>query len=205
MHDMFDFTPGPEPVDPTAQVEAHLSAAFGEPTGRAGVTFVGADRIEVLRFGPDGAGVVRYATLGMSRAPMADPAAALADPVVGPRAELVLSVRGAHDSVLRQLAVLAATPQVEGLVIAPGASLDVGGPLWDDAAFHAVLVAEPGGLVTDLPLPAPADPVRFLPLFPMTPAEAAWKRAQGAEALQEKWLHHATDLRDPHRRAVPLT
>lgn len=204
MRVMFDFTPGPEPVDPTPQVEAHLIATFGDPTGRAGVTFVGADRIEVLRFGPDGTGVVRYATLGMSRAPMADPSAALADPVAGPRAELVLSVRGGHDSVLRPLAVLAATPQVEGLVIAPGAGLDLGGPLWEDAAFHAVLVAEPGGLVPDLPLQPPADPVRFLPLLPMTPAEAAWKRAQGAEALQEKWLQHGTDLRDPNRRAVPL-
>jgi hypothetical protein len=204
MRRMFDFTPGPEPVDPTPQVEAHLTTAFGDPTGRAGVTFVGTDRIEVLRFGPDAAGVVRYATLGMSRAPMADPAAALADPVQGPRAELILSVRGGHDSVLRPLAVLASTPQVEGLVIAPGASLDLGGPLWEGAAFHAVLVAEPGGLVADLPLTAPAEPVRFFPLLPMTPAEAAWKRAQGAEALQEKWLQHGTDLRDATRKAVPL-
>ncbi|MGC0420591.1 suppressor of fused domain protein [Embleya sp. AB8] len=201
---MFDFTPGPEPVDPTPQVEAHLTATFGDPTGRAGVTFVGTDRIEVLRFGPDADGVVRYATLGMSRAPMADPAALLADPIAGPRGELVLSVRGGHDSVLRPLAVLASTPQVEGLVIAPGASLDLGGPLWEGGAFHAVLVAEPGGLLADLPLPAPADPVRFFPLLPMTPAEAAWKRAQGAEALQEKWLKHGTDLRDPNRRAVLL-
>ncbi|MDI2131003.1 suppressor of fused domain protein [Yinghuangia seranimata] len=190
--------------DPVPAVEAHLTGAFGEPSGRAGVTFVGTDRVEVLRFGPDEAGVVRYATLGMARAPMTDPAAALADPVRGPRAELVLSVRGAHDSVLRPLAVLAASPQVEGVVVAPGASLDVGGPLWDGAAFTAVLVAEPGGLVPDLELPEPAEPVRFLPLLPMTAAETAWKRVHGGEALQELWLTHGTDLRDPNRRAVPL-
>ncbi|MGW0657722.1 suppressor of fused domain protein [Streptodolium elevatio] len=202
---MFDLTPHHEPPDPVPAVEAHLVEAFGEPSGRAGVTFVGTDRIEVLRFGPDEVGVSRYATLGMSRVPMTDPAAALADPVRGPRAELVLSVRGAQDSVLRPLAVLAASPQVEGIVVAPGASLDVGGPLWDGAAFTAVLVAEPGGLVADLALPEPAEAVRFLPLLPMTAAETAWKRVHGAEALQELWLQNGTDLRDPRRRAVPLS
>jgi hypothetical protein len=201
---MFDLTPHPAEPDPVPAVEAHLTSAFGEPAARAAVTFVGTDRMEVLRFGPDETGIVRYATLGMSRAPMTDPAAALADPVRGPRAELVLSVSGSHDSVLRPLAVFAASPQVEGLVVAPGASLDVGGPLWDGAAFTAVLVAEPGGLVADLPLPEPAEPVRFLPLLPMTAAETAWKRVHGAEALRERWLRHGTDLRDPNRKAVPL-
>ncbi|MGA4543290.1 suppressor of fused domain protein [Uniformispora flossi] len=201
---MFDMTPHHDVPDPTPAVEAHLTAAFGEPSGRAGVTFVGTDRIEVLRFGPDDTGVVRYATLGMSRAPMTDPAAALADPVRGPRAELVLSVRGSQDSALRPLAVFAASPQVEGVIVAPGASLDVGGPLWEGAAFTAVLVGEPGGLVADLPLPEPAEPVRFLPLLPMTAGETAWKRVHGGEALQERWLRHGTDLRDPRRAAVPL-
>ncbi len=37
----------------------------------------------------------------------------------------------------------------------------------------------------DLELDAPLDPVRFLPLLPMTPNEAAWKRVHGAPALQE--------------------
>ena len=158
-----------------ALVEARLRTALGEPDARAAVTFLGTDRIEVLRFhGTEGdAGdVVRYATLGMSAQPMADPTAALADPVKGPRAELVLSVRAGladTDKVLRPLAVLAASPQVEGVVVAPGASLDVGEPLWPAAAFTSVLVAEPGGLVEDLELDDPMDPVRFLPLLPMTP------------------------------------
>src|SRR5215218_7963226 len=84
-------------------VEDRLRGALGEPDARASVTFVGADRIEVLRFA-DG-DVVRYATLGMSAQPMADPAASgpggdaftapptVVDGVRGPRAELVLSVR----------------------------------------------------------------------------------------------------------------
>jgi hypothetical protein len=190
-------------------VEARLHSALGEPDARAAVTFLGTDRIEVLRFSASGqeGDVVRYATLGMSAQPMADPTAALADPVKGPRAELVLSVRaGAADTdkVLRPLAVLAASPQVEGVIVAPGASLDVGEPLWPGAPFTSVLVAESGGLVEDLELDAPLDPVRFLPLLPMTPNEAAWKRVHGASALQERWLNHGTDLRDPSRRSVPL-
>ncbi|MHC0430152.1 suppressor of fused domain protein [Streptomyces sp. O3] len=198
-------------ADVLALVEARLRTALGEPDARAAVTFLGTDRIEVLRFaGRDvdsGAALVRYATLGMSGQPMTDPAAALADPVRGPRAELILSVRGGvadTDKVLRTLAVLAASPQVEGLVLAPGASLDVGEPLWPGARFSSVLVAEPGGLVEDLELPEPMDPVAFLPLLPMTSNEAAWKRVHGAAALQERWLAHATDLRDPARGSVSL-
>ncbi|MFI9270515.1 suppressor of fused domain protein [Kitasatospora sp. NPDC052896] len=195
---------GPSRAEVSTAVEARLITALGEPSGRAAVTFLGAERIEVLRFGPDAEGLVRYATLGMAAAPMADPTAALADPVRGPRAELLLTVRGGRDEVLRSLAVLAATPQVEGLVVAPGASLDLGGPLWPGAPFSSVLVAEGGGLVEDLDLPEPADPVRFLPLLPMTPNEAAHKRVHGAAELQERWLGHGTDLRDPERRGVPL-
>ncbi|MFE9402549.1 suppressor of fused domain protein [Streptomyces sp. NPDC006530] len=192
-------------VDVLALVEARLRTALGEPDARAAVTFLGTDRIEVLRFTERD--IVRYATLGMSAQPMADPTAALADPVKGPRAELVLSVRSGladTDKVLRPLAVLAASPQVEGVVVAPGASLDLGEPLWPGAAFSSVLVAEPGGLVEDLELDAPMDPVRFLPLLPMTTNEAAWKRVRGAKELEERWLTHGTDLRDPLRRSVPL-
>ncbi|WP_328750330.1 suppressor of fused domain protein [Streptomyces sp. NBC_00285] len=186
-------------------VEARLRGALGEPDARAAVTFLGTDRVEVLRF-TDG-DVVRYATLGMSAQPMGDPASMLADPVQGPRAELVISVRAGRadtDKVLRPLAVLAASPQVEGVIVAPGASLDVGEPLWTGAPFTSVLVAEPGGLVEDLELDDPLDPVRFLPLLPMTPNEAAWKRVHGAQALQERWLTNGTDLRDPSRKSVPL-
>ena len=138
---------------------------------------------------------------------MTDPAAALADPVRGPRAELLLTVRAGHadtDKVLRPLAVLAAAPQVEGVVVAAGASLELGEPLWPAAPFSSVLVGEPGGLVEDLELDAPMDPVRFFPLLPMTANEAAFKRVQGAAALQERWLAAGTDLRDPSRRSVPL-
>jgi hypothetical protein len=196
-------------VDVLPLVEARLRSALGEPDARAAVTFLGTDRIEVLRFrDEDQEGeIVRYATLGMSAHPMTDPTALVADPVKGPRAELVLSVRHGRadtDKVLRPLAVLGASPQVEGVVVAPGASLDVGEPLWPGAPFTSVLVAEPGGLVEDLELDEPLDPVRFLPLLPMTPNEAAFKRVHGAQVLQERWLTHGTDLRDHARRSVPL-
>ncbi|RII16159.1 Suppressor of fused protein (SUFU) [Streptomyces sp. YIM 130001] len=185
-----------------------MRTALGEPDARAAVTFLGTDRIEVLRFAaPAAGGLVRYATLGMAAQPMADPTAVLADPLRGPRAELVLTVRAGladTDKALRPLAVLAASPQVEGVVIAPGASLDVGEPLWPGAPFTSVLVAEPGGLVDDLELDEPMDPVHFLPLLPMTPNEAAHKRVHGAAELQERWLSHGTDVRDPLRASVRL-
>ncbi|MFG2294755.1 suppressor of fused domain protein [Streptomyces sp. NPDC048603] len=192
-------------ADLLALVEARLRTSLGEPDARAAVTFLGTDRIEVLRF--TAGDLVRYATLGMSAQPMGDPTAVVADPVRGPRAELLLTVRAGladTDKVLRPLAVLAASPQVEGLVVAPGASLDLGEPLWPGAPFSSVLVAEPGGLVEDLELDEPMEPVRFLPLLPMTPNEAAWKRVHGAPALQERWLARGTDLRDPRRGTVAL-
>lgn len=184
-------------------VEAHLVSVLGPDSGRAGVSFVGSERIDVLRFGPGDDGLVRYATVGMSRAPMADPGAALVAEH-GPRAELVLSVHGLQDSVLRRLATLGASPAVEGVVVGAGAGLDLGEPLWDGGRFTAVLVGEPGGLVPDLPL-EDEEPVRFLPLLPMTPNEAAWKRVHGAAALEERWLAQALDLRDPQRREADLT
>lgn len=194
-----------------AQVERHLTEAFGPGPGRAAVTFLGAETIEILRFGPGPDGLVRYVTRGMSRTPMGDPAAAVVDPA-GPRAELVLSVRGRRDSVARRLAVLAAVPAVEGVPVVAGAGLEIGEPLWDGAPFTAVLVGEAGGLVGDLTVDVPGVPgvpgarstVRFLPLLPMTPAEAAYKRARGAPELRQRWLADGSDLRDPERPPARL-
>jgi hypothetical protein len=129
-------------ADVLAPVEAHLRATLGEPDARAAVTFLGAERVEILRF--PAPGLLRYATLGMAAHPMTDPLATVSDPVRGPRAELLLTVRsGAADTdkAVRPLAVLAASPQVEGVVVTPGNSLDLGAPLWPDAPFSAVLVA----------------------------------------------------------------
>ena len=180
-------------------VEAHLLSVLGQDSGRASVTFLGTQQIDVLRFGPDGEGVTRYVTLGASRAPMNDPASPVVDAVAGPRMELVLSVRARPDSVLRRLAMLAAAPAVDGVVLAPGMALELGEPLWDGARFSSVLVAEPGGLIPDLELGDGRDPVRFCPVLPITDNEAAYKRVHGPAALEEAWLQAGTDLRDPAR------
>ena len=181
-----------------ARVEDHVVAALGPASGRAGVTFLGAERVDVLRFGPDAEGLVRYVTLGMSRAPLPDPAADVVA-TAGPRAELVLTVRGGRDGVLRSLAVAASSPFVENAAIAAGASLDLGEQLWPGARFTAMLVGEPGDVVADL------GDVRFYPLVPMTANEAAFKRVHGAAALEERWLSYGADPRDPDRAEVPLT
>ena len=180
-------------------VEAHLLSVLGQDSGRASVTFLGTQQIDVLRFGPDGEGVTRYVTLGASRAPMNDPASNVVDVVAGPRMELVLSVRARPDSVLRRLAMLAAAPAVDGVVLAPGMVLELGEPLWDGARFSSVLVAEPGGLIPELELGEGRDPVRFCPVLPITDNEAAFKRIHGPAALEDLWLRAGTDLRDPAR------
>jgi hypothetical protein len=188
--------------DVLVAVEAHACAALGEDSGRASVSFVGVERLDVLRFGPDPDGLHRYLTLGMSRRPMADPTAVAVD-ADGPRAELLLSLRGAHDSVLGPLALLAATPAVEGVVIRPGASLSLGVPLWDGARFSAVLVGEPGDPVPDLDIGGP-EPVRFLPITPVTGEEQAYKRVHGPAALAALWAAQGVDLTDPDRPAARL-
>jgi hypothetical protein len=169
----------------------------------ASVTFLGTEPLEVLRFGPDPAGVVRYATVGVSRRPMHPPTATVADPLRGPRSELLLSLRPGRDDVLRSLAILAASPDVEGVVLSAGATLDLQTPLWEGALVSAVLLGEPGGLIPDLDLGLTgAEPVRFHPVLPMTGNEAALSRAKGSDLLQQLWLEAGTDLRDPDRRGV---
>ncbi len=69
--------------DLLAAVEAAWTSAYGEVQGRGSVDFVGVPPMQVLRFGPDGDGPVRYATPGMSRMPMTDPRATVVDPLAG--------------------------------------------------------------------------------------------------------------------------
>ncbi|MCE0445075.1 suppressor of fused domain protein [Streptomyces tricolor] len=156
-----------------------MTTALGEPDARAAVTFPRHGTVsEVLRF--QEGDVVRYATLGMSPAPHDGSHGDARRPGQGPRAELVLSVRAGvadTDKVLRPLAVLAASPQVEGLVVTPGAFAGRGrSAVARRPPSPRCWWASLGGLVEDLELDAPMDPVRFLPLLPMTPNEAAWKR-----------------------------
>lgn len=195
---------------PLTAVSDHLRAHFatmgidGAPDV-ASVTFLGVERIDVLRFGPDHrAGletVYHYVSLGCSRYPMSDGAAVVSDPVRGPRAEIALSLRvGAPaDGLARSIAVVAATPAVEGVVLGAGALVDLSGPLWTAAPFTAVLLGT--SEIPDLPLESPRDPVRFLSAVPVTQTEGAWVRLKGAEAMRQAWADDGVDVLDPLRRA----
>ena len=187
-----------------AHLVASLSGATGPAPESASVTFLGLEPIEILRFGADDY-LTRFATLGCSRHPMADPTETVADPTRGPRAELVLSLRradGLTAGVHRSLAVLAALPAVEGVVLTADALLDLGEPLWEGAPFTAVLLEASD--VPEVELPEPADPVRCFEAVPITANEAAWKRLRGADALREAWLEAGIDVRDPERGAARM-
>jgi hypothetical protein len=187
-------------TDVLADVRAHLRAHFAGEPDAASVTFLGTQSFDVLRFGPDEDDVIHYVSLGCSREPMTDPAEFAADPVRGPRAEVSVALRGATPTGLaRSVAVLAAAPAVEGLVLAPDALVDLGSPLWSGAAFTAFLLGR--SEIGDVEQPTPRDPVAVLSAIPITPTEAAWVRLKGAEALREAWQVDGVDVLDPDRKA----
>ncbi|NNH69794.1 suppressor of fused domain protein [Nocardia uniformis] len=191
-------------MDVSDTVRAGVLGHFGvRQADSASVTFLGLEPIQILRIPV--ADLVHYVTLGGSRHPMTDPTAMLADPEQGPRAELVLTLRGnagASSGLPRTLGVLVATPAVEGVVLQADALLDLGEPLWHNAPFTAVLLGESD--IPDVKLPEPAEPVRFLAVTPLTATEAAWVRIRGAAALREAWAEAGIDVRDPERGAVNL-
>jgi hypothetical protein len=197
-----------------ARVRAHLRAHFseagvGSEPDVASVTFLGTEPIEVLRFLPGDSGVggiVHYVSLGCSRHPMTDPTAIVADPARGPRAEVVLRLRnpGLVSRLERSLAIVAATPAVDGVVLTEDALIDLGSPLWQTqsgpAPFTAMLLGRSD--IPDLPLDPPRDPVRFLSATPITATEAAWVRLKGADAMRDAWRSDAVDVLDPNRPAA---
>jgi hypothetical protein len=192
---------------PLDRVRAHLDAHFDQSEPDiASVTFVGAEPIDVLRYRAGTDGQVHYVSLGCSRHPMVDPTAVVADPHRGPRAEVVLRLRdrGPVTGLARSLAVVAAAPAVEGVVLAPDALVDLGTPLWTRpsgrAPFTAVLLGDSD--IADLPLEPPSDPVRFLSATPITATEAAWVRLKGAEAMHDAWRSDGVDVSDPDRPAA---
>jgi Suppressor of fused protein (SUFU) len=189
------------------RVRAHLRGHFaeGEPDS-ASVTFLGIEPIEVLRFRGAADGLVHYVSLGCSRHPMTDPAEILADPLRGPRAEIALRLRdpGPATGIARSLAILAATPAVDGVVLVADALIDLGSPLWAwpsaRVPFTAVLLGHSD--IPDLPLEPPRDPVKFLSVTPITATEAAWVRLKGAEAMRRAWRNDRVDVLDPKRPAA---
>ena len=193
-------------TDVLAEVRAHLREHFAragvtaEPDA-ASVTFLGTERIDVLRFGPDDAGIVHYVSLGCSRHPMFEPTLLVTDALHGRRAEIVLALRGPSPMGLaRSVAVLAAAPAVEGLMLEPDALVDLGSPLWNSAPFTAVLLGDSD--IDDVVLPAPRPPVAILSATPITATEAAWVRLKGADAMWEAWRVDGVDVLDPARPAA---
>jgi Suppressor of fused protein (SUFU) len=188
------------------QVRAHLRGHFKAEPDSASVTFLGAEPIEVLRFRCRADGLVHYVSLGCSRHPMSDPTEVHADRLRGPRAEVALRLRdpGPVTGIARSLAILAATPVVDGVVLAADALIDLGSPLWARPSgrvpFTAVLLGRSD--IPDLPLEPPRDPVIFLSATPITATEAAWVRLKGAEAMRQAWQNDGVDVLDPNRPAA---
>jgi suppressor of fused protein SUFU len=193
-------------TDVLAEVRAHLREHFAragiaaEPDA-ASVTFLGTERIEVLRFGPDDDGVIHYVSLGCSRHPMFDPTEMVTDALHGPRAEVVVALRGpSPNGLARSVAILAAAPAVEGLMLEPDALVDLQSPLWDSTPFTAFLLGHSD--IDDVPLPAPRPPVAVLSATPITGNEAAWVRLKGADAMRQAWEQDGVDVFDPGRSAA---
>ncbi|MGF2945045.1 suppressor of fused domain protein [Mycobacterium sp. Lab-001] len=194
-----------------AHLRAHLRAhsaglSMGGEPDAARVTFLGTEPMEVLRFRDPASGLVRYVSLGCSRHPMVDPAQLVADPVRGPRAEVVLCLRdpGPVTGIARSLAILAAAPAVEGVVLAPDALIDLGSPLWARPSGSSPCTAALLGPsdIPELVLESPRDPVYFLSATPITATEAAWVRLKGADAMRQAWHSDGVDVLDPNRPAA---
>ncbi|MGI9163895.1 MAG: suppressor of fused domain protein [Mycobacterium sp.] len=179
---------------------AHLRAHFADSEPDiASVTFLGVERMDVLRFLDDGS--YSYVSLGCSRHPMTEASAGVIDPVRGPRAEVVMTLRSGVPTpgLARSLAVIAATPAVDGVVLTEDLLVDLSTPLWEGAPFTAVLLGPSG--IPDLDVEPPRAPVRFLSAVPITQTEAAWVRLKGADAMRAAWADDGVDVLDPLRRA----
>lgn len=202
---MFDNLTGPiEPAGPDPQaimksVRESLCAYFEESSpGEAQLTFLGSTPLKLLRFGPDSDRMVTYATLGCSAEPMQDPSAMVVDPTSGPRAELVIPIRGGLDTIIRPLGILAASPSIEGLVLTDGALIDFGSPLWEHAPFTGFVLTR-----SEIP-PVRADgaDVTIFQPIPATTNEFALARAKGSEELLRIWREQGVDFSDPHRTSA---
>ncbi|AFM18611.1 Suppressor of fused protein (SUFU) [Mycolicibacterium chubuense NBB4] len=182
-------------------VRTRLREHFAVEPDEASVTFLGTERMNILRFAVVDDVAAHYVSLGCSRHPMVDPAEFVTDPVVGPRAEVMVTLRGPSPTGLaRSLAVVAAAPAVEGLILEPDALVDLETPLWQGAPFTAFLLGRSD--IGDVALPEPMSPVTVLSAVPITATEAAWVRLKGAAAMREAWGQDGVDPTDPRRRAA---
>lgn len=187
--------------DLLAAVERALTDGFGQVPARASVSFVGVEPIEVLRFEPIPGGFT-YVSLGMSRRPMSAPSEFVVSDD-GPRAELLLDLRdpgGVFGEAWRRLALMAASPAVEGVVYVPGMSIDLGEPLAAGSRCTGAVITESGVE----PVQTSDGRVDVLRVVPATAAELAWCRVHGAAALRERWAAQHVDLLDLGRAGAAL-
>ncbi len=189
-----------ENPDALSAVYDALCAHFGQRPGRASVSFLGVDPIDVLRFEPI-PGELAYLTLGTSRHPMTS-AAAQNLTTDGPRAELMLHTRSGVDTsqIWRRLAVLGAAPAVEGVVYTAGMTVDLGLPITAGSRCTGVVVSESrvGRVTTD------GGVVDILQVTPATSTELAWCRIKGSQAIWRLWTDQSVDLLDLGRPAAIL-
>ncbi len=184
----------------TDLITSHLKSTLSASPQRASVTFLGVEPVDVLRFETDTH--VVYASVGCARHPMTDPTDLAADPVRGPRAEVVIRMQPTRElpGLHRSLALIAAAPSVEGIVLIADALIDLGEPVWSGSSCTAI-VLEPDE-IADCALPEPMSPVTFLRAVPITGNEAAWVRLRGIDALRSAWSEAGIDVSDPDRIAA---
>lgn len=202
---MFDNLTGPiPPVGPDSNaiikaVRAAFTSYFEESNpGAAQLTFLGSSPLKMLRFGPDTDRIVTYATLGCSAEAMQDPSAMVVDTNSGPRAELILPIRGGLDEAIRPLGILAASPSIEGLILTEGALIDFGQPLWDQSRFTGFVL-----LKAEIPPVAIEETeVTIFQPVPATTNEFALARAKGVDELRRVWETQGVDFTDPHRTSA---
>ncbi|MDR1998572.1 MAG: suppressor of fused domain protein [Frankiaceae bacterium] len=185
-------------------VEAALIQRFGATPARASVSFVGLERLEVLRW-RSGA-IAWLATLGASRHPMSAGDSMHVDPVRGPRAEILVRVRddgGASAALVRAMAVVAASPAVESMVLRPDATIDLGAALGPGSRCTGFLLGASDAADVDPGIPG-VEPVSLLEAWPVTAHELAWARARGAAALRDQLVGEGVDIADLGRRSASL-
>jgi hypothetical protein len=110
----------------------------------------------------------------------------------------------AEDPVHVESLAMVAHRHVTGTPLDLGQTLAIGRPWIDDSAQDHFLVDLPysfGPKLEWAELPG-GDSVRFLWLVPITPGEAGYARAHGAEALGDLLEQNEADILDPHRAPV---
>lgn len=189
--------------DVLSAVEASFANRFGPDPARASVSFLGVERIDVLRWR-----IGRYsqlATLGASRHPMAGAETMHVDPIRGPRAEILLLVRdrdaSASESLVRVMAMAAASPSVEGIVLRHDGTIDFGTPITPTSHCTGFLLD--GSADDQVAIDATdVEPVRLFTAIPVTANELAWARARGGAALREQIQLSGADTADLGRQSI---